>query len=427
MEFKVRGSGLKQPIKDSAIYLRGDFDLADIEAKKDELLADYTEDRPCKMASCSISFKAVGPRAATWHSVRIQEFSFAETIKLLNQIDQSIQALKPREPVTDVDLKAEFSVQIEALEKAFPRNRSVNEPSSDAPIESTPKPRNNRTTQMIREQRMEQRQEEIRDSMDHQKHLMQHWKCIEPRCLNYMGNCYFDPLTNGHYPIQPVNTEAWARAIQVGEAEIARPSQAIILSLRMNGNKLQVNPNTGRKKQGSSSPDSKDLSKIYGQFMKQTMQQQMFSSIVQMSSQQQLQMERQQASRGYNSMPPILSTAASSSQPSQKTGAAAPSSPVNTGGNSDNLETVEALFTWLIASKSGVEKDAYQHAMDVALGEFWTISDLQSMSDPKGNMYELAVDRFKLKDGVVRHLRAHIRQFKGVFRAAATLDSLSGV
>ena len=49
------------------------------------------------------------------------------------------------------------------------------------------------------------------------------------------------------------------------------------------------------------------------------------------------------------------------------------------------------------------------------------------MLDIRGGLYKVTINRFYLKDGVVRHLQAHIRRFKAVYRAADTLGGLGGV
>ena len=283
---------------------------------------------------------------------------------------------------------------------------------------------------MIRDQRYEDRAQELREKIEHEDAIMRHWKCGEELCNNYKGTCYVYPLTNSHYPIYPINAEAWSRAIKLGEAEVIRPSPTLINSLKLNGDKLSVNPHNRQKKARATSPDTDgSMEKIYGQFMKQQMQQQMMMTMMRMGEQQELQNERQQRSRHANiaSVVPLKSAVTPEPTVAPRVDAATPSSPVNNSNQGDDRATLNAFFKWLIAERPEGEREAYSLAAEVAIEQFWTISDLQSMSDIRGGLYKVAIDRFHLKDGVVRHLRAHIRRFKAVYRAADTLGGLGGV
>jgi hypothetical protein len=48
------------------------------------------------------------------------------------------------------------------------------------------------------------------------------------------------------------------------------------------------------------------------------------------------------------------------------------------------------------------------------------------MAQPGGELYKIAVGQFKLKDGIVRHLKDDIKRFKPTYRAAEKLTSMAG-
>ena len=78
----------------------------------------------------------------------------------------------------------------------------------------------------------------------------------------------------------------------------------------------------------------------------------------------------------------------------------------------------------MIAQQPEEDTEDYIEMGRVALEQKWTINDLRQMSKPDGALYTLAVDRFKLKDGIVRHLAEDIRKFKPVYRTASSLASM---
>lgn len=61
----------------------------------------------------------------------------------------------------------------------------------------------------------------------------------------------------------------------------------------------------------------------------------------------------------------------------------------------------------------------------VAIEQKWTIKDIKTIALPREDLYFVAVNTFKLKDGVVRHLDEDIQRFKSVRRAAAGLSGLA--
>jgi hypothetical protein len=81
---------------------------------------------------------------------------------------------------------------------------------------------------------------------------------------------------------------------------------------------------------------------------------------------------------------------------------------------------VRDFFNWLVAQQPEEDRYDYQQAQEVAISEKWTIKDLKEMSNVSGELYKIAVsERFKLKDGVVRHLQEDLKKFKQHCKAAA--------
>lgn len=158
--------GTTKPYRESATFVLYNSIMEGIEGIFDKLKTASIQERDFKFARRSILYRP-GCSKATWRHIQFEDFSFVEQSKLITAIDQYIGLLKPKRPVDYVDLKVEITIQVEALEKAFPRNRSVNEPSSDPPGEAVPTPRNSRTNQIIREQRATERAQEIAESMEH--------------------------------------------------------------------------------------------------------------------------------------------------------------------------------------------------------------------------------------------------------------------
>jgi len=48
------------------------------------------------------------------------------------------------------------------------------------------------------------------------------------------------------------------------------------------------------------------------------------------------------------------------------------------------------------------------------------------MSDPKSNLYQVAIGNFKLKDRIVRRLSKDLRRYKKIARAAGGLLLIGG-
>jgi hypothetical protein len=85
---------------------------------------------------------------------------------------------------------------------------------------------------------------------------------------------------------------------------------------------------------------------------------------------------------------------------------------------------VREFFDWLVAEQPEEDQEDYITAAEVAIEQKWTIGDLQKMDKPGSELYTVAVSSFKLKDGIVRHLRDDIRRFKKAARAARDLIAL---
>ncbi|KAF2276932.1 uncharacterized protein EI97DRAFT_500600 [Westerdykella ornata] len=97
------------------------------------------------------------------------------------------------------------------------------------------------------------------------------------------------------------------------------------------------------------------------------------------------------------------------------------SSPVSSAGKEDTCQTVKDFFKWLIAQQPAEDRGPYEAAQRVVIEEMWTIKDLKDMAKLKSDLHDLAVNRYKLKDGVVRHFKEELRHFKSVYRTASSL------
>ncbi|KAL5397671.1 hypothetical protein PMIN03_012863 [Paraphaeosphaeria minitans] len=92
------------------------------------------------------------------------------------------------------------------------------------------------------------------------------------------------------------------------------------------------------------------------------------------------------------------------------------SSPVSGRGCADDRTVVRQFFQWLIAQQPEDDQEDYSEAARVAIDQRWTVEDIRAMSNPKGDLYTIAMG-FGLKDGVIRHLREELRLFKPAYRA----------
>ena len=102
------------------------------------------------------------------------------------------------------------------------------------------------------------------------------------------------------------------------------------------------------------------------------------------------------------------------------------SSPVSGAGRTDTRAVVKQFFDWLVAEQPLEDQDDYLYAAEVAVDQKWTVEDLREMALPSNDLYKVAVSNFKLKDGIVRHLRKDLHQFKTIYREAAMLAGLGG-
>ena len=102
------------------------------------------------------------------------------------------------------------------------------------------------------------------------------------------------------------------------------------------------------------------------------------------------------------------------------------SSPVSGGGVEDTHRTVAEFFKWLVSQQPLETRGPYEQAARVAIEELWHVKDLRAMSRVKGDLHTLAIEHFKLKDGVVRHLRDDLKRYKRVLEASKTLSSMAG-
>jgi hypothetical protein len=156
-------------------------------------------------------------------------------------------------------MKFEVRIQAESS-RAFQRGRAANEISSDPVVAAaaaaagaavTPTG-GYRTTQQLREDAQMKQIVDMAGAVDHKKSISIMWACNEDRCDNYLGRCYRHP-DGSHFPIKAADCQSWAKAVLRGNCTINLPDEAILGALRLNGNKLKVNPHNKRRRGESSS------------------------------------------------------------------------------------------------------------------------------------------------------------------------------
>ncbi|KAF2788126.1 hypothetical protein K505DRAFT_116095 [Melanomma pulvis-pyrius CBS 109.77] len=84
----------------------------------------------------------------------------------------------------------------------------------------------------------------------------------------------------------------------------------------------------------------------------------------------------------------------------------------------DSRSTVKEFFDWLVMEQLADDRDDYLRAQEVVVEQKWTIKDFREMANVGGELYKIAVgEPYRLKDGVVRHLRDDLRRYKEFYRA----------
>jgi hypothetical protein len=253
--------------------------LADFEEKVMEMIqnpASTIGDRKYNWVGRHLMYKP-NKRNVPWRSVTLVDFSDAVGEDLWEEVDKYVRRSGGAQLV---DMKLEIKLQCEPLQKAFPRNRSVNELSSPAP--ETPTQAGSRTKQLLAEARADARAEAkaqervataqaIRTATDHQAELIQRWRCQEPLCTNGGGLCYNPLGTYFHYAIANVDLESWAHKWLEGTNGVNQelPPRNLVEYWKKQGNKLKVNPNNRRKRRDSDSSSGSSSSSGDRKFTKQ--------------------------------------------------------------------------------------------------------------------------------------------------------------
>jgi hypothetical protein len=283
------------------------------------------------------------------------------------------------------------------------------------------------------------------------------WECREQACENFKYWCYVHQATREHFKITAADTESWAMKLLEGTSgiSVACPPIQLIDYWRTQGNQLKVNPNRGRssKKRRTSSSSDDGLQRLEKRFEKRRLMSLMakFEQDEALNNERaelqryQLEMMRAQQLQPAGGLtgfmvPPLLgarsATLPAATVPAARAGTPptiAPqssarttlsSSPVAGAGRQDTRATVREFFDWLVAEQPEEDQEDYITAAEVAIEQKWTIGDLQKMDKPGSELYTVAVSSFKLKDGIVRHLRDDIRRFKKAARAARDLIAL---
>ena len=90
---------------------------------------------------------------------------------------------------------------------------------------------------------------------------------------------------------------------------------------------------------------------------------------------------------------------------------------INVADRLGNRSTVRMLLRWLVDEQPEQDKDEYIRTSDIIIKEMWTIKDLKDMSTSSSDVYHMATSEpFRLKDGVIRHLKDDLRRFEIIYR-----------
>jgi hypothetical protein len=123
----------------------------------------------------------------------------------------------------------------------------------------------------------------------------------------------------------------------------------------------------------------------------------------------------------------------SSYQPTPRQWSLPPKSSSPIAQDEDEMDTILKFFDKRIYTTVNIERRAkLEAARDVIFAHDWSISDLQAMTDTKGEMYDRAI-RAGISDGMARSFKRDLARFKSEERrkekeriAAQTLANLTG-
>jgi hypothetical protein len=430
--YQLRVNGISR-VSDKQSISREDF-LADedLDERMTSMAAQplsTVDGRETSWQGVHVGYKVLHNKSS-WQYITLANCSFAEFGRLFHHIDQYI--VRFNKPIRHIDFKIEFHAKVDALQKAMPRGRSANEPSSDPQPDIDGGPRTRillRQSRAERQARTEERVEDIRQSIDHRNLINKHWECRESLCQNFGRYCWVHSNDHFYYEIKPNVAESWARSIIDEESFLQQPSTAIVNALQLRPNILKVNPNNRRKRQGSTpSSDEHSNAQELKKIKRQVEQHILRSQINRMTDEEalwvdrrDLQLYKMQQAYGHGNnptgIPPSPYAGPQYPQPAVLSANVVhpSSSPIAASGTRDGRRMLREFFTWAIEYHSD-DPSPYYHAEEVAKEQLWTMDDLYGMSDMKSDLYRLAVDTYKIRDGLVRHLRKDLRMFKAVYR-----------
>ncbi|KAF1941072.1 hypothetical protein EJ02DRAFT_211482 [Clathrospora elynae] len=415
------------------------------------------------------------PRA-TFMKQSIDDFGYDVGATLFDKFDGIMERMDGRR----LTVKLEVKISCEALQRAVARPLYFNE--SDPP--ETPSMAGHRTKQQLKDGRAEIRAEQkaqermetatlIKTQADHTAEIVNSWRCHKgDNCRNGGGICYVPLGSMIHYQVRPNNLDSWAYKIVTGENNVSvrLPPAMLVEAWRLRGNKLRVNPNNRRRIDDDSDDDGiKGAERKAAKARARMRLQRLEDEEEEMEEQRrQRKLQRLQGPAQLNQpMPPYswlpphgyphlyppfqpgyptpsapapAAPAPAAPAPAAPAPAAAPqqalpsptksipplsSSPVNGSGVEDTRKEMKAFFSWLISEQDDEDAADYKHTAEVALDQRWTIEDLRHMSNPQDALYRVAVDNFRLKDGIVRHFRKDLHRFKATYRTAKSIEVMA--
>ncbi|KAF9730159.1 hypothetical protein PMIN01_12092 [Paraphaeosphaeria minitans] len=426
VSFTVRVNS-KFVVRSEKTYSREDLWLSAFEDKVEEMRsskASGIEGRDCTVRCTSLSYRAI-TRGAIWKAETIEDFGDDVSISFLDNVDRHVVSLSARSPVELVQMRLEQKLECNLIGRAFSRSQYANEPSSDkleilTALESSA---GNRTKQQIVEGRMIKRAEEkaerraaqveaIRTAHDHVGAINNRWRCTEEAvCTNRGGYCYVPFGQMAHYQIKAVDIEAWAQEIVIGTTNVSVESPPI---------KLLQHWREDEKRERDERREAERLDRAWRVEETRRRQQQQSYFLPPQLPAHAYAWPPSTAPAPPPPAPSIWPLAATNDTTNARYTASrrspVSSSPVSGRGCADDRTVVRQFFQWLIAQQPEDDQEDYSEAARVAIDQRWTVEDIRAMSNPKGDLYTIAMG-FGLKDGVIRHLREELRLFKPAYRA----------
>lgn len=334
----------------------------------------------------------------------LDDFSDLEMEKFYCKVDEYFAAFQK----SCRSVSVVYTVKIKYTPKVRAFNKNP-EPSSDGVDGSFS--RQTRTVDLTREERLKNKYNTITSSTEFEMQIHQNWRCSEPDCTNFgAGYCWVHPASKKHFKIEPIDVQSWVNKIPGGTAWTHQPPSSLIeiWEQRRGECKRKSKGRQGERDSRESGAGNNDstFDKFLNKMAKMVEVKMMYGMGEMADS------IKPTISDGNKVPAAPQSASVSGGEVAPQTNP--PSSPIN--GVKDSLLLVEKFFEWAMArAPTPKAKAAYAKAKDVAEEQCWTLGDLKSMSNPRGELYKIAREE-RLADGIVRGFREAITEFKAFWR-----------